>query len=112
MADESAVNWALVNDMLDRGKKIPAIKHYREAVGCGLREAKTAIDIREEQGRSSLLISASRRALVHSNVQEAEFKLSNARRFASAAHRDVIDQVFETLNKLMVEVGSGLGDYE
>lgn len=33
-----------VLDALRRGRKIEAIKHYREETGCGLREAKEVID--------------------------------------------------------------------
>lgn len=38
-----------VRDALASGQKIEAIKLYREATGCGLREAKEAVE-RMEQG--------------------------------------------------------------
>jgi ribosomal protein L7/L12 len=38
-----------LTDLLRRGNKIEAIKMYREATGCGLREAKEYVDALDKQ---------------------------------------------------------------
>ncbi|GAA5072632.1 ribosomal protein bL12 [Nocardia iowensis] len=39
-------NFAEIDDLLAQGKKIHAIKRYRELTGCGLKEAKEAVERR------------------------------------------------------------------
>jgi len=41
------VNWEAIDDYLKRNQKIMAVKEYRAQTHAGLREAKTAVDLRE-----------------------------------------------------------------
>lgn len=40
--------WAEVDELLARGKKIEAVKRYRESSDAGLKEAKEAVEWRKE----------------------------------------------------------------
>ncbi|QIS02401.1 hypothetical protein F5X71_08755 [Nocardia brasiliensis] len=42
-------SWAEIDDLLALGKKIQAIKRFRELTGAGLKEAKDAVDQRERE---------------------------------------------------------------
>ncbi|MFC7303833.1 ribosomal protein L7/L12 [Streptomyces monticola] len=42
--DPLGTELSRVTDLLDRGRKIEAIKVYREVTGAGLKEAKDAVD--------------------------------------------------------------------
>ncbi len=43
-------DWSEIDALLEAGNKIEAIKLYREKTGCDLKEAKDAIDIRDDVG--------------------------------------------------------------
>lgn len=45
---DSITDWTEIDQLLEEGDKIGAIKLYREKTGCGLKEAKDAIDIRDD----------------------------------------------------------------
>ena len=45
--DEDLSDWSEIDALLEAGDKIGAIKLYREKTGCDLKEAKDAIDIRD-----------------------------------------------------------------
>jgi ribosomal protein L7/L12 len=50
MADENeAFDWQPIDDEIYAGKKIQAIKLYREASGVGLKEAKDAVEERQRE---------------------------------------------------------------
>ena len=51
MAELSQQQWATVDSHLFAGRKIQAIKAYREATRCGLAEAKNAVDDRDSRLR-------------------------------------------------------------
>jgi hypothetical protein len=44
---------AVIKDAIFKGQKIAAIKHYREATGLGLAEAKNAVELLESQLRTN-----------------------------------------------------------
>lgn len=44
---EYAGNWANIDALIRKGKKIEAIKAYRQATSSGLKEAKDAVEARE-----------------------------------------------------------------
>ena len=44
---EDLSDWSEIDALLEAGDKIGAIKLYREKTGCDLKEAKEAIDIRD-----------------------------------------------------------------
>lgn len=48
--DHLVTAHAEIDDLLQRGKKIEAIKRYRELTGAGLRQAKDAVEARERNG--------------------------------------------------------------
>lgn len=45
---DSISDWTEIDELLEQGNKIAAIKLYREKIGCDLKEAKDAIDIRDD----------------------------------------------------------------
>lgn len=45
---DAVSDWAEIDELLERGNKIAAIKLYRQKTGCDLKEAKDAIDIRDD----------------------------------------------------------------
>ena len=50
LADPGSGAGAEIRDLLARGKKIEAIKRYREETGAGLAEAKSAVEAIEAGG--------------------------------------------------------------
>jgi ribosomal protein L7/L12 len=44
---DSITDWSEIDGLLEQGDKIGAIKLYRQKTGCDLKEAKDAIDIRD-----------------------------------------------------------------
>jgi hypothetical protein len=44
---------AVIKDAIFKGQKLAAIKHYREATGVGLAEAKNAVELLESQLRTN-----------------------------------------------------------
>jgi hypothetical protein len=51
MAEPLPEQWEWIDGELFTGRKIQAIKSYREATGCGLADAKQAVDEREARLR-------------------------------------------------------------
>ncbi len=52
MADLSPEQWSAIEESLYRGRKIEAIKRYREVTGQGLKESKDLIDEHETELRA------------------------------------------------------------
>ncbi|HUR37229.1 MAG TPA: ribosomal protein L7/L12 [Terriglobales bacterium] len=48
LPDWAEQDWAEIDALLEAGNKIEAIKLYRQKTGCDLKEAKNAIDIRDD----------------------------------------------------------------
>ncbi|HUS20109.1 MAG TPA: hypothetical protein VMZ25_10705 [Terriglobales bacterium] len=48
LPDWSHEDWAEIDALLEAGNKIGAIRLYRQKTGCDLKEAKDAIDIRDD----------------------------------------------------------------
>ncbi|WP_280408724.1 ribosomal protein bL12 [Nocardia brasiliensis] len=45
----ASFSWAEIDDLLVQGKKIQAIKRYRELTGAGLKDAKDAVEQHERR---------------------------------------------------------------
>lgn len=46
---ETSGNWSSIDPLIRKGKKIEAIKAYRQATSAGLKEAKDAVEARERE---------------------------------------------------------------
>ena len=49
--------WDGIDECIKRGEKISAIKEYRRKHNCGLKEAKDAVDSRQEMLEKQWMIS-------------------------------------------------------